>query len=96
VVCLCCLIVLWLQVCLDRVFDGSVDGGGVGGQQERNRSDFVVKLRRAALRSAQKLHEQQQQQQQQQEGNGVHGAVPRMCGVMDWLVRLLHLGSLEV
>jgi hypothetical protein len=31
----------------------------------------------------QRLHEQQQQQQQQQHEH----IMPRMCGVMDWLVR---------
>ena len=74
----------------------------MGEQQEQNQSDFVLKLRRAALRSAQNLHEQQQQreeegQQQQEEeeeeeGNDGHDAVPRMCGVMDWLVCLFNLG----
>jgi hypothetical protein len=80
-----------VQACLNRVLDGSTADGNVGEQMRHNHSDFVSKLRRVALRSVQRLYEEEQQQQ-----NGRHDAAPRMCGVMDWLVRWFNFVLLEV
>ena len=46
--------------------------------------EFLLKLRAIALTSVQNLLNQQQQPQQQQHRSNI---MPRMCGVMDWLVR---------
>ncbi len=56
------------------------EGGGSSfgdGRLHLEQSTLLFKLRQVALRSVLRHHQQQQQQQMN---------LPRMCGVMDWLV----------
>ena len=76
---------LQLQACLTRAV--ALAGHEKGSlqqqqqQQQQQQTRLLLKLREVAFGAGRSLHLQQLQQQQQQQ------SLPRMCGVMDWLVR---------